>query len=48
MSREQPITRFTSRNAHVVVIGHGYVGWPLAVTFAEAGYHVTGINFDKF
>jgi UDP-N-acetyl-D-glucosamine dehydrogenase len=35
------------RNAHVAVIGLGYVGLPLAVAFAEAGYRVTGIDVDR-
>jgi UDP-N-acetyl-D-glucosamine dehydrogenase len=32
---------------HVGVIGLGYVGLPLAATFAEAGFHVTGIDVDQ-
>ena len=40
------IDRFTRRQAHVAVIGLGYVGLPLAVAFAEAGYRVTGIDLD--
>ena len=40
------IDRFDRRNAHVAVIGLGYVGLPLAVAFAEAGYRVTGIDLD--
>ncbi|MFO7634331.1 MAG: nucleotide sugar dehydrogenase [Caldilinea sp.] len=38
--------RFTRRDAHVAVIGLGYVGLPLAVAFAEAGYRVIGIDLD--
>jgi UDP-N-acetyl-D-glucosamine dehydrogenase len=34
------------RTAHVAIIGMGYVGLPLAVVFAEAGYRVTGIDID--
>ncbi len=41
------IAKFTSRQAHVAVIGLGYVGLPLAVILAEAGYRVTGIDLDK-
>ncbi|HXF63702.1 MAG TPA: nucleotide sugar dehydrogenase [Caldilineaceae bacterium] len=37
---------FARRQAHVAVVGLGYVGLPLALTFAEAGYHVTGIDLD--
>ncbi len=40
------LTKFQTRNAHVAVIGLGYVGLPLAVAFAEAGYQVTGIDLD--
>ena len=41
------IAKFTARQAHVAVIGLGYVGLPLAVILAEAGYRVTGIDLDK-
>ena len=36
---------FEQRRALVGIVGLGYVGVPLAVTFAEAGYKVVG--FDK-
>ena len=36
-----------SRTAQVAVIGLGYVGLPLAVIFAEAGYRVIGIDLDE-
>ena len=45
--KEQLITKFQNRNAHIAVIGLGYVGLPLAVNFAEAGYRVTGIDLDQ-
>ncbi len=35
------------RRAHVAVIGLGYVGLPLAVEFAQAGFFVTGIDVDE-
>lgn len=38
--------KITERSAHVSVIGLGYVGLPLALGFARAGYHVTGIDTD--
>ncbi|MCL4834136.1 MAG: nucleotide sugar dehydrogenase [Caldilineaceae bacterium] len=41
------IAKFTSRQAHVAVIGLGYVGLPLSVILAEAGYRVTGIDLDE-
>jgi UDP-N-acetyl-D-glucosamine dehydrogenase len=39
--------KITGRSAHVSVIGLGYVGLPLAVEFAKAGYRVTGIDADR-
>ena len=33
--------------ASVAILGLGYVGLPLAVVFAEAGFHVTGIDPDQ-
>ena len=35
------------RTARVAILGLGYVGLPLAVVFAEAGYHVIGIDPDQ-
>ena len=40
------VTKFDAHDAHVAIIGLGYVGLPLAVAFAEAGYQVTGIDLD--
>jgi len=39
--------KIESRRARVGVVGLGYVGLPLAVEFAEAGFCVTGIDVDK-
>jgi UDP-N-acetyl-D-glucosamine dehydrogenase len=39
-------TKIARREAQVCVIGLGYVGLPLAVEFAEAGFQVTGIDVD--
>ncbi|NQT46232.1 MAG: nucleotide sugar dehydrogenase [Candidatus Omnitrophica bacterium] len=39
--------RIVSRKAKVGVIGLGYVGLPLAIEFAEAGFTVMGIDIDK-
>ena len=47
MLPEQLIAKFDGRSAHVAVIGLGYVGLPLAVAFAQAGYRVTGIDLDR-
>jgi len=38
--------RIASREAHVAVIGLGYVGLPLAVEFARVGFRVTGFDLD--
>ncbi len=38
--------RLRARTAHVAVIGLGYVGLPLAVEFAKAGFRVTGLELD--
>lgn len=38
------IEQFKDQSARVGVIGLGYVGLPLAVEFAEAGYHVIGFD----
>lgn len=35
------------RNAHIGIIGMGYVGLPLAVAFADSGFTVTGIDVSK-
>jgi UDP-N-acetyl-D-glucosamine dehydrogenase len=47
MSRLQELgQRIDAREAHVGVIGLGYVGLPLAVAFARAGFRVTGFELD--
>lgn len=38
--------KIESREAQVGILGLGYVGLPLAVAFAEAGFHVIGIDVD--
>ncbi len=40
------LAKITSREARVGVIGLGYVGLPLAVEFAQAGFRVTGFEVD--
>jgi UDP-N-acetyl-D-glucosamine dehydrogenase len=40
------LDRIRSRQARIGVIGLGYVGLPLAVEFAHAGFHVTGFDTD--
>jgi UDP-N-acetyl-D-glucosamine dehydrogenase len=39
--------KISSRHARVGVIGLGYVGLPLAVEFAKAGFNVTGIDLSE-
>ena len=49
MSNPEPsnlIDKIETRQAVISVIGLGYVGLPLAVAFAEAGFPVTGIDVD--
>jgi len=38
--------KIRNREATIGVVGMGYVGLPLAVEFAEAGFRVTGIDLD--
>jgi len=39
--------KIRSRNARVGIVGLGYVGLPLAVEFAKAGFQVTGIDVNS-
>ena len=39
--------KIKKKEAHIGVIGLGYVGLPLAVEFAKAGFPVTGIDVDE-
>jgi UDP-N-acetyl-D-glucosamine dehydrogenase len=41
------INKFQGCDSTIAVIGLGYVGLPLAVSFAEAGHHVIGIDIDE-
>jgi UDP-N-acetyl-D-glucosamine dehydrogenase len=40
------LEKLESRRARTGVVGLGYVGLPLAVELAKAGYHATGIDLD--
>ncbi|HVB75206.1 MAG TPA: nucleotide sugar dehydrogenase [Ktedonobacteraceae bacterium] len=42
----QLLEKISARSLRVAIIGLGYVGLPLATTFAEAGFRVTGIDVD--
>ena len=47
MSRLQELAaRIDSREARIGVVGLGYVGLPLAVEFAKAGFRVAGFDLD--
>src|SRR5215218_1012505 len=40
------LEKIRTRRARTGVVGLGYVGLPLAVEFAKAGFHTTGIDLD--
>ena len=44
--KDRLLSRIYDRSAVVAVVGLGYVGLPLAVAFAEKGFHVIGIDVD--
>jgi UDP-N-acetyl-D-glucosamine dehydrogenase len=46
-SKAALIEKANSHTAHIGVIGQGYVGLPLALVFAEAGFPVTGFDIDE-
>jgi len=46
-TKETLIIKLKNKNARIGILGLGYVGLPLAVVFAEAGFHVTGIDPDS-
>jgi UDP-N-acetyl-D-glucosamine dehydrogenase len=41
------LDRISKREAKVGVVGLGYVGLPLGMAFADAGYPVTGLDIDR-
>jgi UDP-N-acetyl-D-glucosamine dehydrogenase len=47
-SHSQPLrARIDERTAVVGIVGMGYVGLPLALTFVEKGFHVVGFDVDS-
>jgi UDP-N-acetyl-D-glucosamine dehydrogenase len=42
--KNELIKKFEDRTAKIFILGLGYVGLPLAVVFAKAGFNVTGID----
>src|SRR6266542_4321520 len=47
MSRSSLADLIRNHTARVAVIGQGYVGLPLAVEYARAGFPVTGFDTDQ-
>ena len=45
--RQDLLDRFTERRAVIGIVGLGYVGLPLAVAFAEAGFSVLGLDIEE-
>ncbi len=46
MIKEQIVSLVKEKRAHVGIIGLGYVGLPLLVEFARAGFNTTGFEVD--
>lgn len=46
-TKETLVKKLKDKKARIGILGLGYVGLPLAVVFAEAGFHVTGIDPDS-
>ncbi|HSG41782.1 MAG TPA: nucleotide sugar dehydrogenase [Anaerolineales bacterium] len=46
-TKDTLIKKLKDKEARIGILGLGYVGLPLAVVFAEAGFHVTGIDPDS-
>jgi len=44
---KETIARIINKTAKIAIIGQGYVGFPLAVEFAKAGFSVTGIDVSE-
>ncbi len=47
MVKEQLIASIDSKQAHVGVVGLGYVGLPLLAEFAGKGFRGTGFEVDE-
>lgn len=45
--KEELLAKIASRQALVGIVGMGYVGLPLAIAFAQAGFKVIGVDVDK-
>jgi UDP-N-acetyl-D-glucosamine dehydrogenase len=45
--KDQLLAKIDDRSATIGIVGLGYVGLPLAVEFAKAGFHVIGYDVSK-
>jgi hypothetical protein len=45
--RAQLLEKLRSRQALIGIVGLGYVGLPLSLTYAEAGYRLLGLDIDQ-
>jgi UDP-N-acetyl-D-glucosamine dehydrogenase len=46
-AKQQLLTRIHNHSAIIGIIGLGYVGLPLSLRFAEAGFKVIGFDIDS-
>ena len=46
MMKQQLISKLNDKTAVIGIVGLGYVGIPLALRYAEAGYKVLGLDID--
>jgi len=44
--KQELLSKIKAGNAHIGVVGMGYVGLPLALAFVEKGFRVTGFDVD--
>ena len=47
LHKNQLINKLRTREALIGVVGLGYVGFPLSLTYAEVGYRVLGLDIDQ-
>lgn len=45
--KSELIEKLQDKTAHIGIVGLGYVGLPLSIRFAEAGYNVLGLDIDN-
>ena len=43
-NKEALLEKIATGQAKIGIVGMGYVGLPLAVAFAKAGYHILGVD----